>query len=62
MAMSLDDVLNTMVPAQRARVKARAQKLIEEEATHRDPHQVRHLTQELVAEVQRRPPRRRRVK
>lgn len=49
--VSLDDVLKKMTPAQRARVKARAQELIEEELTLRDLRQAQHLTQERMAEL-----------
>src|SRR5262252_8577579 len=51
MTISLDEVLNTMTAAQRARVKARAQELIEEELTLRDLRQAQHLTQERMAEL-----------
>jgi transcriptional regulator with XRE-family HTH domain len=51
MAVSLDEVLTRMTPAQRARVKARAQELIEEELTLRDLRQAQHLTQERMAEL-----------
>ncbi len=61
MAISLDDILDTMTPAQRAKVKARAQKLIEEEAARRDPRQAQPLTQEPGAGFPRSKPRRRRV-
>jgi len=51
MAQSLDDVLSAFTPAQRARVEARAQELIEEELTLRDLRQAQHLTQERLAEL-----------
>ena len=51
MAVPLDEVLKKFTPAQRARVEARAQELIEEELTLRDLRQARHLTQERMAEL-----------
>src|SRR5882724_6229593 len=51
MAVSLDEVLNKMTPAQRARVKARTAELIEEELTLRDLRQAEQLTQERMAEL-----------
>jgi transcriptional regulator with XRE-family HTH domain len=51
MAVSLNEVLARMTPAQRARVKARAQELIKEELTLRDLRQAQHLTQERMAEL-----------
>ena len=51
MAKSLDDVLSTFTPEQRARVEARAQDLIEEELTLRALRQAHHLTQERMAEL-----------
>jgi DNA-binding XRE family transcriptional regulator len=51
MAKSLEDVINTFTPEQRARVEARAQELIEEELTLRDLRQAQHLTQERMAEL-----------
>ena len=51
MAKSLEDVLSAFTPEQCARVKARAQELIEEELTLRDLRQAQHLTQERMAEL-----------
>src|SRR5919109_1573352 len=49
MAVPLNEVMKTFTPAQRARVEARAQELIEEELTLRDLRQAQHLTQERMA-------------
>ena len=51
MAVSLDAVMKKFTPAQRARVKARAKELVEEELTLRDLRQAQHLTQERMAEL-----------
>lgn len=51
MAVSLDEVMKKFTPEQRARVKARAKELIEEELTLRDLRQAQHLTQERMAEL-----------
>lgn len=51
MAVSLDEVMKKFTPAQRARVKARAKELVEEELTLRDLRQAQHLTQERMAEI-----------
>ncbi len=51
MAKSLNEVLDALTPAQRARVEARAQTLIEEELTLRDLRHAQHLTQERMAEL-----------
>jgi DNA-binding XRE family transcriptional regulator len=49
MAIPLKEVMKKFTPAQRARVEARAQALIEEELTLRDLRQAQHLTQERMA-------------
>ena len=51
MAVPLKAVMKKFTPAQRARVEARAQELIEEELTLRDLRQAQHLTQERMAEL-----------
>ena len=51
MAKTLDEVLSTFTPEQRARVEAHAQELIEEELTLRDLRHAHHLTQERMAEL-----------
>lgn len=51
MTVSHADMMKRLTPAQRARVEARAQALIEEELTLRDLRQARHLTQERMAEL-----------
>jgi len=51
MAIALAEVMKKFTPEQRARVKARAQELIEEELTLRDLRQAHHLTQERMAEL-----------
>jgi transcriptional regulator with XRE-family HTH domain len=51
MAVSLNEVMKKFAPEQRARVKARAQELVEEELTLRDLRQAHHLTQERMAEL-----------
>jgi len=51
MAISHEKVMASLPPARRARIKARAQELIEEEMTLRDLRSVHHLTQERVAEL-----------
>ncbi len=51
MAVSLDEVMKKFTPEQRARVKARAKELVEEELTLRDLRQAQHLTQERMAEL-----------
>ena len=51
MAIAFAEVMKKFTPARRARVKARAQKLIEEELTLRDLRQAQHLTQERMAEL-----------
>lgn len=49
MAVSHADVMARLSPERRARIKAQAQELIEEEMTLRDLRVVQHLTQERVA-------------
>lgn len=51
MAVSHDEMMKKLTPAQRARVEARAKELIEEELTLRDLRQAQHLTQERMAEL-----------
>ena len=51
MAVSLDEVMKKFTPAQRARIEARAQELIEEELTLRDLRQAQQLTQEQMAKL-----------
>ncbi|SNT41215.1 Helix-turn-helix domain-containing protein [Granulicella rosea] len=51
MAVSLEYVMSTLSPEERAEVEARAQELIEEELTLRDLRAVQHLTQQRVAEL-----------
>ena len=51
MAKSLGDILSELTPERRARVEARAQKLMEKEWTLRDLRQAHHLTQERMAEL-----------
>ena len=51
MAITLDEVMKRFTPEQRARVKARAKELVEEELTLRDLRQAQHLTQERMAEL-----------
>jgi hypothetical protein len=49
MGVPLNEVMKKFTPAQRARVRARAKELIEEELTRRDLRQAQHLTQERMA-------------
>ena len=51
MAVSLNEVMKKFTPAQRARIEARAQELIEEELTLRDLRQAQQLTQERMAKL-----------
>jgi DNA-binding XRE family transcriptional regulator len=51
MAISHKKVMASLPPERRARIKARAQELIEEEMTLRDLRSVHHLTQERIAEL-----------
>ena len=51
MAIALAEVMKKFTPEQQARVKARAQELIEEELTLRDLRQAQHLTQERMVEL-----------
>jgi len=51
MAISHKEVMAGLTPQRRARIKARAKELIEEEMTLRDLRSVQQLTQERVAEL-----------
>ena len=51
MAVPLHEVMKKFTPAQRARIAARAQELIEEELTLRDLRQAQQLTQERMAKL-----------
>src|SRR5215813_7547649 len=51
MAVPLNEVMKKFTPAQRARITARAQELIEEELTLRELRQAQQLTQERMAKL-----------